>query len=174
MASTTQDPPKGAPGPDGPVVLPPKVKPNARADIVLGCVVAIAAVALFQQTFGWRPSAAVLPRIVAGLLFLLGIVNALQGVRRLKSDPGDPFLPDVRGFATVWLAILLYFAAVLLIGFALATVLLTMGLAYAFGFRRPLRSAFAGAVFVAITVLVFSGIFNRPLPEGLLVQWITG
>jgi len=164
----------GGPDPAAPISAPAKPVPSARADIVLGVVVALGAAALFQQTLDWNPSAAIFPRIVAGVLLLMGAMTIGQGLARMKTAPGGPFLPDTRGFLTVWLAIVAYFFGVVVIGFPAATVLLTMGLAQLFGYRRPLRSAFAGAVFVALTLLVFSGLFNRPLPDGLLLEWLVG
>jgi hypothetical protein len=138
--------------------------------MALGVVVALVAAGLMQQTLDWRPSAAIFPQIVAGLLFALGVINAVQGLRRLSSSPGGPFLPDARGFAWVWLAIVAYYLGVIVLGFAVATVALTVGLSHLFGFRRPLRAALSGAVFVSLTLLVFSGLFGRPLPDGLLLE----
>jgi hypothetical protein len=74
----------------------------------------------------------------------------------------------------VAVAIPAYFLSVVALGFPVATVALTVGLSAAFGFRRPLVAGLAGAVFVAATLLVFSGLFDRPLPAGWVVERLAG
>lgn len=150
-----------------------KALPSARADIALGLFVAALAALLFALTFSWSASAGIFPRIVAGLLCALGLANAVQGLRRLGEEGQAQFLPQPLGFLKVWLSIPAYFAGVILIGFPLATVLVTIGLSALFGFRRWPVALLAGTVFVALILLVFTGLFDRPLPNGLLLApWL--
>lgn len=145
-----------------------KKLPSGKADISLGLCIAAMAVFLYILTNNWTTSAAVFPRIVAGILFVLALINAWQGFCRLGVANQDTFLPKPLGFVKIWLAIPLYFAAVWVIGFPIATVLLIVGIARLFGFKKWHQSLIAGVVFVAIMLAVFTGLFDRPLPLGLL------
>lgn len=150
-----------------------KAPPSARADIVLGLFVAGLSALLFVLTFSWSASAAVFPRIVAGLLCALGLANTVQGWRRLGGEGQGVFLPQPLGFLKIWLSIPAYFTGVILIGFPAATVLVTIGLSALFGFRRWPVALLAGGVFVALVLLIFTGLFDRPLPNGLLLDpWL--
>ena len=148
--------------------LASKAQPSAHADIVLGLFIAAAAIILYILTTTWKPSAAVFPRIVATLLLALGSMNAWQGFQRRDAEGQARFLPEPMGFLKIWVAIPIYFVGVWLIGFPLATILLTVGLSTLFGFQKRLQSLLAGVIFVAVMLAVFTGLFDRPLPNGFL------
>lgn len=145
-----------------------KAPPNARADVVMGIGVAVCAVVLYYLTQTWKPSAAIFPRVVALFMFGLGVANAWQGYRRLNTEPQTPFLPDPIGLLKIWIAIPSYFVGIWLVGFPVSTIVLTVALAATFGYRRYHLSLLAGVIFVAAMLLVFTGLFDRPLPNGVL------
>lgn len=142
--------------------------PSGRADIALGIIISAFAIFLYILTNSWATSAAIFPRIIAGILFVLGLINAWQGFSRLSNTSQTLFLPKPIEFLKVWVAILLYFATVWLLGFSISTVLLVVGLSYLFGFTKWYLSLLAGIIFVIVMLSVFTGLFDRPLPIGLI------
>lgn len=149
-------------------VIKQKLAPSGRVDIGLGIAVSALAVILYILTTNWTASAAVFPRIVAGILFILGLINAWQGFRRIGAFNQEKFIEKPMDFIKIFASTLAYFFAVWVLGFPIATVALTVGLARLFGFKKWHQSLLAGGIFVAIMLSVFTGLFDRPLPIGLI------
>ena len=123
----------------------------------------------------YESDTALFPRIciigIGVLLLLLGLESFLTE-KRLKAvgQSGEDATPMNWGpFLVVTLTLILYGAALLLLGFYSASVLLLMGVGFLWkGVKRSTIIAFT-ICFQIFLFVCFSILFNVPLPKGLFI-----
>lgn len=150
--------------------------PAMRWNGEVGVAAAVLALAAFvgYETFsitvspGYaRVGPRVVPFAVTGLLTVLGIallVSALTGRWRVEAEPGRRLLPPVLILGALAAYILLLKTA----GFILASTLLFVGVAKAFGSTRILRDSAIGITMSIAVFLLFTGLLQLPLPVGTI------
>ncbi|WP_326975051.1 tripartite tricarboxylate transporter TctB family protein [Caproicibacter sp. BJN0012] len=153
-----------------------------KKDQIAGTIFILFAVVLFLNTGSIRvvanmdePGARAFPYFVEGLLVVcsLGIMFGKTRKEKESEKNREPFLDRV-GWIRLGMAIgvmLLYAVALQIIGFIVATPLLTIGFIYTLRSGRKVSLATSILIAVLTTVVVYFGFtkgFNIPLPEGIL------
>jgi putative tricarboxylic transport membrane protein len=124
------------------------------------------------------PGAGFFPKILAGLLIVLGLLLAAMAVRdRSKVDEAEVELdPDAPSPARRMLrpvAVLIVFGViaplVAIIGYIPAMVLLVLVILYGIERRRDFRSLLAAVLIPVATYVLFAHFFAIPLPSGPLL-----
>lgn len=155
-----------------------------RLDLVTGVVTAaVGAFALWDASdlsmFGENhvPGAGFFPKILAGLLTVLGLVLAAMSLR----DSGKPASDGeesaeeapTRAGKVRALAVLVAFGIiaplVAIVGYVPAMILLVLVVLYGIERRRDFRSLVAAVLIPMATYLLFAHVFAIPLPSGPLL-----
>jgi putative tricarboxylic transport membrane protein len=110
------------------------------------------------------PGAGMMPKLLAGLLALLGLALALgaRGSTPLATVSWQDFPHAVRVAAITALAVALYQR----LGFALSMGLLLFALTFAVERRHPVSAAAFTAAVVALTYLLFAVALKTPVEQG--------
>src|SRR5690242_2063372 len=157
-----------------------------RVDFCTGVVTAAVGLAALWDTrnlvmFGEHdvPGSGFFPRILAGLLAVLGLVLAGMALREHTAPPADPdAIAREDGGSTRHkmlrpVAVLIAFGViaplVAVIGYVPAMVLLVLVVLYGLERRRDLRSLVAAVLIPVATFLLFAHAFAIPLPAGPLL-----
>jgi hypothetical protein len=153
-------------------------------DFVTGVVTAAVGAAAFWDAkslhmFGENnvPGAGFFPKILAGLLVVLGLILAGMTVREQAAVPeanGDhaedgPTRSGRLRAAAVLVAFAIVAPLVAVIGYIPATVLLVLVILYGIERRRDFRSLVAALLIPTATYLLFAHAFSIPLPAGPLL-----
>lgn len=171
----TQDSIGGEDGQGG-VPCSPTVITKRTAELVVGIVVAafalLAIVSNYQIGAGWAedgPQAGYFPMRMGIAIFLASIVVIVQALR--KNDR-SAFLErnQLRLVATVLLPLVVYIAALQLIGIYVASSLFIGIFMWLVGKFGPLRSAITGISVSLVLFWIFEIMFTVPLPKGPLEQ----
>ncbi|GEM_PF-2193083 len=139
---------------------------------LLGALGAMAVV-FFVQTFGYRPAAALFPRIVstvvAALCFYeLGVNLWTFLAARSKTRPRGDAARGGAAWYWVFLSLVIYVGLIYLVGFNFATAIYLIAFPIMVGYRRW---AIVLVTAIVLTVLVdvgFGRFLHVPLPAGLL------
>ncbi len=144
------------------------------ADNWLLAVLGVMGMSFFAQTWNYRPSAAMFPRLVSAIvavlcLYQLGenIWTALAG----KSLPGKKAREDApAAVAWYWVAIAMsaYLALIYIVGFNLATFLFLLAFPPLVGYRRWTVIVPVALVLTVAVALSFGSILHVLLPQGML------
>jgi putative tricarboxylic transport membrane protein len=146
--------------------------------LLAGC-----AIIAFALLFGWQASLvpagpawatvgpATAPRIVTVLLGVLGLVLVAQAF--LRDQTPEPRVPVNRiAFAWLFIGIALQIALIGSAGFVLASAVLFVCTARAFGSRRLLRDTASGLALAAIAHVVFARLLGYHIGGGLIGQFL--
>jgi putative tricarboxylic transport membrane protein len=123
------------------------------------------------------PGPGFFPKILAGLLIVLGLLLAAIAVRERPADPdpdsdGDAGSTPARRMLRP-LAVLVVFGViaplVAIIGYIPAMVLLVLVVLYGIERRRDFRSLLAAVLIPVATYVLFAHLFAIPLPPGPLL-----
>jgi putative tricarboxylic transport membrane protein len=155
-----------------------------RMDFVTGVVTAVVGATAFWDAkslhmFGENnvPGAGFFPKILAGLLVVLGLIlagmaarepAALPAAETLEGDEGPTRSGRLRA-AAVLVAFAIVAPLVAVIGYIPATVLLVLVILYGIERRRDFRSLVAALLIPTATYLLFAHAFSIPLPAGPLL-----
>jgi hypothetical protein len=122
------------------------------------------------------PGAGFFPKILAGLLIVLGLLLAAMALRDHSKDHDGTVDPDAPGAARRMLrpaAVLIVFGViaplVAIIGYIPAMVLLVLVILYGIERRRDFRSLLAAVLIPVATYVLFAHLFAIPLPSGPLL-----
>ena len=124
------------------------------------------------------PGAGFFPKILAGLLIVLGLLLAGMALREKPGDAdGDAAADDEQGAARRRMlrpvGVLVVFAViaplVAVIGYIPAMLLLVLVVLYGIERRRDLRSLVAAVLIPVATYVLFAHLFAIPLPSGPLL-----
>ena len=155
-----------------------------RMDLTTGLVTAAVGAAAFFDArdltmFGENsvPGPGFFPKILAGLLVVLGLILAGIALRERKPEPvaadgGAGEKPSRSGrirAAAVLLAFAIIAPLVAIIGYVPAMVLLVLVVLYGIERRRDFRSLVAAFLIPTATFLLFAHAFAIPLPSGPLL-----
>jgi putative tricarboxylic transport membrane protein len=155
-----------------------------RMDFITGLVTAVVGAAAFWDAsdlhmFGQNhvPGPGFFPKILAGLLVLLGLILAGIAVREQPSVPEDEAETDGEGptrsgrlrAAAVLVAFAIIAPLVAIIGYVPAMVVLVLVVLYGIERRRDFRSLVAALLIPTATYLLFAHAFAIPLPNGPLL-----
>lgn len=142
-------------------------------EIVTGTALAALGVAAFLHAGATLPfRAGLMPRAVAVLLAVLGLLLALRGLRRAVAHTG-PAAPVVAAPGRLALAVgvtAVFLLAVPAGGFALTSAVFIVGLGFLAGYRRPLPLILGAVAFVGGAHLVFREMFSLRLPQDVLLR----
>jgi hypothetical protein len=152
----------------------PSAKPSAldtlaRADVLSGLLfIAVAALGLWishDYTVGTalRMGTGYVPRLLCWMLMLLGLIVLVQGLRD-KAPPVRPSAMGLRAVVAVSLAIVAFALSIERLGLVLAIVLLTGIGALATKALRPLETAIAALVLIALTWGIFIAGLGLTIP----------
>ncbi len=110
------------------------------------------------------PGAGMMPKLLAGLLVLLGLAIALQarGSEPLAGLSWQDLPHAIRVVAITALAVALY----QILGFALSMGLLLFALTFGVERRHPVAAAAFSAAVVALTYLLFAVALKTPVEQG--------
>ncbi len=133
----------------------------------------VMALSFFAQTWGYRAAAATFPRLVSMIVAVLCILLLAEKIRTARAGAGQTGKSkggSAVAIAWYWvvLTMVAYFAAMLIIGFNLATLAFMIGFPALVGYRRW---AVIGIVAIAMTAAValgFGSFLHVQLPGGLL------
>ena len=120
------------------------------------------------------PGAGFFPKILAGLLIVLGLLLAAIAVREKPEEPDADAEPVASGRKMLRpAAVLVVFGViaplVAFIGYIPAMVLLVLVVLYGIERRRDLRSLLAVVLIPVATYVLFAHLFAIPLPSGPLL-----
>jgi hypothetical protein len=152
----------------------PSIKPSAwdtlaRADVLSGLLfIAVAAFGLWvsrDYTVGTalRMGTGYVPRLLCWMLMLLGLIVLVQGLRD-KAPPVRPSAMALRAVLAVSLAIVAFALSIERLGLVLAIILLTGIGALATKALRPLETAIAALVLIALTWSIFIAGLGLTIP----------
>lgn len=130
----------------------------------LGVVVLAGALTTPDVQFG-VVGPAVLPSVFGALVILSGVWLTLTS---LRAEPPVIEALDVRPLIQSVIAIGLYFAAFVPLGFIVSSTIFFFALAWILGSRSVLRDALASAGFVVALYLLFERLLTVDLPAGVL------
>ena len=132
------------------------------------------AVSFFAQTFNYRTSAAMFPRLVSMIVAALCIYQLGENIWTAlgrKSQTGKKSKGGIAvAIAWYWvvLAMVVYLAMIVIIGFNLATLAFMVGFPPLVGYRRWVVIGIVGLVMTVSVALSFGSILHVQLPGGLL------
>lgn len=129
----------------------------------------------FWLCTNYESDTALFPRIcfacIGGLLVMLG-VESVMTERRLSAagKRGESALPMNGGpFFIVSLVLVIYGAALIIVGFYSASILLLLAVGFLWkGVKKPTIFIFT-LCFIVFLYICFTILFNVPLPKGLLL-----
>tara|TARA_R110002110_G_scaffold138271_6_gene323927 strand:+ start:9286 stop:9795 length:510 start_codon:yes stop_codon:yes gene_type:complete len=144
-------------------------------DIATGGVFLAVSAGLLVSSSSLPAGAAMLPHAALWALSLLSVALLVRGVRArwiaASADAdGDvqPFMENPGRLLLGILAMALYIAGIEIVGFYISTAIFIPVTALVLGARNRLSIFMAGAGFLLFCYAVFSVLFERVLPEGLL------
>lgn len=151
-----------------------------RLDLCTGLVTAVVGAAALADASGLamfgdnhEPGAGFFPRILAGLLTVLGLLLAALALRAKPSEgaAADADADSSGKFrsAAVLVAFAVMAPTVEIIGFVPAMVLLVLIILYGIERRRDFRSALVAIVIPVAAFVLFAQVFAIPLPPGPLI-----
>lgn len=144
-----------------------------HSDALLGGAVALLGAAVYLNTLSFPtmpgdwPGPGLFPQILSGLLILFGGIVAVQSLRSHHSviEAYQPAAALKAGLVLV--AVAIYIAVVIKLGFLITASLMTAGLMLLLGVR--VRVAIPAGVGVAVLcILLFEKVLRVPLPPGIL------
>jgi putative tricarboxylic transport membrane protein len=154
---------------------PPQAK-RRQVFLALG-VIAFALLVLFQtmqipvSPIYSRVGPTVFPYLVAGGLFVLGVILLVQALRDqwgATDADEDEAQPDWRALGWLGLGLILNVALIDFLGFVIASTLLFCCVARAFGSRQYLRDAAIAIVLCVITYIGFAHGLGISIGAGIL------
>lgn len=150
---------------------PPAGAPHSlwtHPDLIAGIVIILAAGALLTRTVAMPVMTALLPVVMLGALVVLAalmIGRALLGGRSgRKLAPRYPVFANAGAFAGIVLAIALYIAGVVALGFYTSTAIMLPVVAWCFGYRDIKRLLLANVIFTGGLALIFVVLMGQELP----------
>ncbi|MBX9841939.1 MAG: tripartite tricarboxylate transporter TctB family protein [Xanthobacteraceae bacterium] len=141
----------------------------ARADVLSGLLfIAVAALGLwisrdYPVGTALRMGTGYVPRLLCWMLMLLGAIVLVQGLRE-KAPPVRPSAAGLRATLAVTLAIVAFALSIERLGLVLAIVLLTGIGALATRALRPLETAIAALVLIALSWGIFIAGLGLTIP----------
>lgn len=149
-----------------------------RADLVTSLVILLYFAVIFTLAFSYPPEARLFP-LVLGLpglvLALLVCGRAMARWRRARAGPaggGAAAAKDRRALSWPDLVAFglgaFYLLAVAVLGFVIATALISLLVPYLLGYRKPLQVALFTAILLLSVWLIFPVMLGLSLPTGLL------
>mgnify|MGYP003149103657 FL=1 len=144
-------------------------------DIATGSVFLAISGGLLVSSSSLPAGAAMLPHAALWALCLLSVALMIRGIRTrwvagTADDAGEvqPFMENPGRLLLGIVAMALYIAGIEIVGFYISTALFIPVTAFVLGARNKMSIFMAGAGFVLFCYAVFSVLFERVLPEGLL------
>jgi hypothetical protein len=136
-------------------------------------VVGLFAVVFFGNSFSYRPSAALFPRLVSAVVGSLCFYQLGSGIRRsLRTglQEPEPAGATVPGLAWYWSFLLTagYIALIALIGFIAGTGIFLILFPILAGYRRWVRVALFAVALVIMAHIGFGMFLHVQFPSGLL------
>lgn len=148
----------------------PEGRSRSPVEIVFALVLVAVSVAVIATASNYPVESAAYPIAIAAGMAVLGLwIAAREFLRRQRGTPTPgAFAEHGPRLAIGIAALVVYFAAVSLIGFILPSLALCVLLPAAVGFRRWGLAAVVGLVCVVSILLIFVYALGRPIPEDLL------
>jgi predicted anti-sigma-YlaC factor YlaD len=149
-------------------------------DFLGGVVIFFVCMAFFIETFSIHGSvsklgAAFFPRLIVGILALMGIILAVQGFRSAHKEKAEPVQQGekegTRRLLLSVIAVFLYVVLLYFIGFTVSTALYLTAQFIILDEKHvwtKWKSALAGVIVAVGVYLVFTYLFQVELPTGML------
>ncbi len=146
------------------------------ADAVIGALVVLISVAAFAGSGNYARenmpvSPEVYPRLLAGMLFPLGLYLLARSVRELKRSTGPSTTRSRRIWpviVTVFLALVLYVMVMAAAGYVVSTIAYLVFMMVYLGERRPVAVGIWALAVTLVLYISFQQLLRVPLPEGWL------
>jgi putative tricarboxylic transport membrane protein len=136
--------------------------------VILGAWLALEAASIQVTPVYSKVGPRLFPGVVAAALILVGLSLAFVTWRRDQGDGQPPALTEWQPLAFIAAGVVADIILLERAGFAIASTVLFLAVAWGFGSRRPVRD---GAIAILLSVIVFEG-FTRGLglnlPAGIL------
>jgi len=131
--------------------------------------------AFFVQTFGYRPMAALFPRIISAVLMVLSFYRLgrnLCGSKILLGTPREEGAEGKKGLPWQWglLFMFVYFGLINLVGFILGTGIFLVIFPIVAGYRRWGIILLVAAGLVVLTEVSLHLLLHVQLPAGILFE----
>jgi len=153
-------------------VTPPVAGPGSRsaAELAFAAVLVAAAAGAVAMASAYPGESAAYPIAIAACVGGLGIWIGLRELLARRRDQALPgaFAEHGPRLLIGLAALMLYFAAVSLIGFILPSLVLGVALPAAVGFTRWRLSAIVAVISVVAILLIFVLALERPIPPDIL------
>lgn len=133
--------------------------------------VGVLASVFFAQTFNYKPSAALFPRVVSVVVAALCLYQLGSNVWEKRiSNGASAAASSASGLAWHWtfLSLLAYVGLIALIGFLWATALYLLGFPILMGYRRWRVLLIVTVVMTLLVEFSFNRFLHIPLPEGMI------
>jgi hypothetical protein len=159
-----------SPGAQPPEAGPARAGSRSLAEIVFATTLVVVALAVIATASGYPRESATYPIVIGVGIAVLGLWIGLREIlkrRRADALPGT-FAENGPRLIIGLAALVIYFAAVSLIGFILPSLALGVLLPAAVGFRGWSLSATVAAISVLTILLIFVLALERPIPPDIL------
>ncbi len=135
----------------------------------------MALVALFwQQTYSMPASAAVFPRMLMVLIFLLVLAMLIQAFIRRTFQEDEPFMENIARLGVFLLLLTGYVLCVEPVGYFFATPIFVVASCRVIRAVNFLPSLLIGVLFSGFIYILFVGFLHLPVPLGLLEHFVGG
>jgi len=153
-------------------------RPPSWSDVGFGlCVVALAGIMAWQVTeippsFITRIGPAVFPWVATAIVGVLGAILVVQGL--LGGWPHDEELGHLDFAGGVWMIVGLVLNVVVIdrLGFVVASTVMFVFVARAFGSRQPLRDLLIGAAVAIVAYVGFDRTLGYRIGTGIVDLWL--
>lgn len=141
-------------------------------DAVSSTVVFLLSLGAFILAGQYAGGAELFPR---GLAVIMMVTSALVFIRAVAWPQVVPDgipkmeLPDLKRTAICVLITIAYIALIVPLGFAIASIMFIVVIAYAMGYRRHRSLWLTAILFVGILYYLFVHVFHTPFPEGVIL-----
>lgn len=147
----------------------------AEGDFYVLVVLTLIGLVFFLMTWSYTRSAALFPRAVALIVFILSLYSLLGRLKSWTRGEGKKkTTQDVKATGMPWyvsfLAMLVYFVLIDVVGFIAATFLFLILLPLAMGYKKFFVITVVAVVFAAAISYSFGTFLHVPLPEGMIFQ----
>lgn len=151
---------------------------NKAADFWVGCGMMVISIIFFVVASKMPDSSRGIgpgdyPMFVSGLLFILGLVQALRVAITEKCIPGVDWKGVNRRFLLrafiMFAATVAYYYLMKIIGFPITTIVYLFGTIIFFGYKNKVKAAVISIVFSLAVYILFVKTFQVLLPSGFLI-----
>jgi putative tricarboxylic transport membrane protein len=140
-------------------------------DLLTALGVLAFAIAVFFVAEGYTVEARFFPQLIAGVLVLLAVAMLLRTLLRWRAGAKEDFTMFEAPWRVLGVVVLsaLYFGALSLVGFTLASLVFIPLTAWLFGYRKLHVTVPLALSFVVALIGLLNGILGLPMPPDIIL-----